>query len=137
MTAAKCNRSSEEVYFLKECEMELARGASHIASMLHAESIHAAVKETALLFETSHGRDDLNLFLLELARKLEQRGKPEAVAALQDFIRRGRSRGIEELEAIPSFIRQSPGQKPQGARSQNGKASATADAAQKKNQRRT
>jgi hypothetical protein len=65
MTAAKCNRSSEEVYFLKECEMELARGASHIASMLHAESIHAAVKETAVLFETSHERDDMNLFLLE------------------------------------------------------------------------
>jgi hypothetical protein len=131
MTAAKCNRTSEEAHFLKECEMELERGASHIASMLHAESIHAAVKETALLFETSHGRDDLKLFLLELARKLKQRGKPEAVTVLQEFIKRGRSRGIEELEAIPSFIRQSPGQKPQGARSQNGKASATADVAQK------
>jgi hypothetical protein len=131
MTAAKCNRTSEEAHFLKECEMELARGASHIASMLHAETIHAAVKETALLFETSHGRDDLNQFLLELARKLEQRGKPEAVAVLQDFIKGGRSREIEELEAIPSFIRQSPAQKPQGARSQNGKASATADVARK------
>ena len=92
MTAAKCNSTSEEAHFLEGCEMELARGASHIASMLHAESIHAAVKETALLFETSHGRDDLNQFLLELARKLEQRGKPEAVAVLQDFLKCGRSR---------------------------------------------
>lgn len=63
--------------------------------MLYAESIHAAVKETALLFEISQGRDDLKLFLRALAEKLEQRGKPEAVAVLQDFIERGCSREIE------------------------------------------
>lgn len=89
MTATKRNPASDEAQFLKEYEMELARGASHIASMLCAESIHAAVKETALQFEISHGRDDLDLFLRALARKLEQRGKPEAVAVLQDFIKRG------------------------------------------------
>ena len=85
MTAIKRNRASEEAQFLKECEMELARGFSHIASILYAEIIHAAVKETALQFEISHGRDHLKLFLRALARKLEQRGKPEAVAVLQDF----------------------------------------------------
>ena len=120
------------VQFLKEYEMELARGASHIASMLHAESIHAAVKETALLFETSHGRDDLKLFLRVLTEKLQQRGKPEAVAVLHDFIKHGSSRGIEEHGAMPLSTRQPTAQKPQGTRSQKGKASATADVARKK-----
>jgi hypothetical protein len=131
MTAIKRNRASEEAQFLKECEMELARGSSHIASMLHTGSIHAAVKETALLFEASHGRDDLNLFLLALARKLEQRGRPEAVAVIQDFIKRGSSRGIEERGAMPSSTRQPPAQKQQGTRSQKGMTSAMTDVVQK------
>ena len=132
MTAIKRNRALEEAQLLKEYEMELARGASHIASMLHTESIHAAVKETALLFETSRGRDDLKLFLRALTEKLEQRGKPEAVAILHDFIKHGRSRRIEKHAAMRSPTLQHPAQKPQDTRSQKGKVSATADAPRKK-----
>jgi hypothetical protein len=70
--------------------MELARAASHISSMLYTESMGAAVRETVLLFEASHGRDDLEPFARALLDRLEQRGKPEAVKVLLDFIERGR-----------------------------------------------
>jgi hypothetical protein len=113
MTAIKRGRASKEAQFLEECEMDLARGSSHIASMLYAESIYAAVNETALLFEIAHGRDHLKLFLRALARKLEQREKPEAVAVLQDFIKRERSRAIEEHGAMPLSTRRCSVQKPQ------------------------
>jgi hypothetical protein len=132
MTAVKRNPASDEVRFLKEYEMDLARGSSHIASMLYPESIHVAVKETVLLFEARHGRDDLKTFLHALIKKLEQRGKPEAVKVLQDFIKRGRSPGIGEPGATPLDTRQSRAQKPQGTPSQKAKARATADPAQKK-----
>ncbi|MFL9869930.1 hypothetical protein PQR67_37715 [Paraburkholderia fungorum] len=132
MTATERKRAPEDAQFLKECEMELARGASHIASMLYAESIHAAVKETAALFEISHRRDDLKLFLRALAEKLEQRGKPEAVAALQDFIMRGRSCGTEEHGATPSSTHRPLAQKPPGTRSQKGGTSATTHVAKKR-----
>jgi hypothetical protein len=92
---------------MKEYEIYMARGASHIASMLHAESIHAAVKETGL------------------ARKLEQRRKPEAAAVLQHFIKRSRSRGVEELEAMLSLIRKFPAQRNGGCRAKKTAADVT------------
>ncbi|MFL9906846.1 hypothetical protein [Paraburkholderia sp. RL17-337-BIB-A] len=88
--AAKRKRSTDDVRRFNGCEMELARGASHIASMLYEQSIHAAVRETVLQFEACHGRDDLKGFAEALLRKLEQRGKPEAVKVLHDFIEHGR-----------------------------------------------
>ncbi|MFL9909975.1 hypothetical protein [Paraburkholderia sp. RL17-337-BIB-A] len=69
--------------------MELARGASHIASVLYEHSIHAAVRETLLQFEACHGREDLKGFAYALLGRLEQRCKPEAVKVLHDFIEHG------------------------------------------------
>jgi len=75
---------------MDQYEMELARAASHIASMLYEQSISAAVRETLLQFEASHGREDLKGYASALLERVEQRGKPEAVKALRDFIVRGR-----------------------------------------------
>jgi hypothetical protein len=99
--AAKPKRSSDDVQRLDGCEMELARGSSHIASMLYEQSIHAAVSETLLQFETGHGREDLQAFAYALLGRLEQRGKPEAVRLLRDFIKYGR---LPELTAGTSAI---------------------------------
>lgn len=88
--AVKRERSPDDVRRLNGCEMELARGASHIASMLYEHSIHAAVRETLVQFEASHGRDDLKGFADALLSKLEQRGKQEAVKVLHGFLKHGR-----------------------------------------------
>lgn len=85
MRAKRRKSSSEAARFLQEFEAELARGASHIASMLYAESLHAAVQETARTFETSYGREDLELFLQALAEKLETRGRPDAAAVVRSL----------------------------------------------------
>ena len=71
-------------------EMELSRGASHIASMLYEQSMLTAVAETIREFEASHGRNDLKAFAHALRRRLEQRGKPAAAKVLQHFIEYGR-----------------------------------------------
>lgn len=88
--AAKRKRSTDDVRRFNGCEMELARGASHIASMLYEHSIHAAVRETLLQFEACHGREDLKGFADALLGRLEQRCKPEAVKVLHHFIEHGR-----------------------------------------------
>ena len=99
--AAKPKRSSDDIQRLVGCEMELARGSSHIASMLYERSIHAAVSETLLQFEAGHGREDLQAFAYALLGRLEQRGKPEAVRLLRDFIKQGR---LPELMAETSAL---------------------------------
>ena len=92
MKAAKRKRSSDAVRRFNGCEMELARGASHIASMLYEQSIRAAVRETLLQFEACHGREDLKGFASVLLGRLEQRGKPEAVKLLREFLEHGIAR---------------------------------------------
>lgn len=87
---AKRKRSSDDVRRFNGCEMELARGASHIASTLYEHSIRAAVRETLLQFEAYHEPQDVKAFAHALLGKLEQRGKPEAVKVLHDFIEHGR-----------------------------------------------
>jgi hypothetical protein len=86
----KRSRMFDEAPHLNKYEMELARGASHIASMLYEQSTLAAVRETIQDFESSHGRDELKAFAHALRRRLEQREKPEATRVLQDFIECGR-----------------------------------------------
>ena len=84
------NRAFEETSRLSDYEMELSRGASHIASMLYEQSMLAAVTETIQEFEASHGRNDLKVFAHALRRRLEQRGKPAAAWVLKHFIECGR-----------------------------------------------
>lgn len=103
MKAVKRKWSSDDVRRLNGCEMELARGALHVASMLHEQSIHAAVRETLVQFKASHGRDDLKGFADALLSRLEQRGKPEAVKVLRDFLEEGRLTE-ETASALPGPV---------------------------------
>lgn len=89
MKGAKRKRSTDDVRRFNGYEMELARGASHIASMLYEHSIHAAVRETLLQFEACHGCEDLKGFADALLERLGQRCRPEAVKVLHDFIEHG------------------------------------------------
>jgi hypothetical protein len=96
---AKRNGTFDEAPRLNKYEVELARGASSIASMLYGESMLAAVSESILEFEAVHGGDDLKRFAHAVPRRLEQRGKPAATRVLQDFIERGRL-----PEEVPSAL---------------------------------
>ncbi len=71
--------------------------------MLHEQSIHAAVRETLVQFKASHGRDDLKGFADALLSRLEQRGKPEAVKVLRDFLEEGRLTE-ETVSALPGPV---------------------------------
>ncbi|MGF6810742.1 hypothetical protein OKW30_005934 [Paraburkholderia sp. Clong3] len=99
MKAVKQDAAFDQAPRLNQYEMELSRGASHIASTLYEESMLAAVSETILHFEASHGRDDLKSFAHALLRRLEQRGRPLAGKVLQRFIERGRL--PEEVPSAP------------------------------------
>ncbi|MFL9856753.1 hypothetical protein PQR72_13635 [Paraburkholderia madseniana] len=90
MKALKRKGACDEAPHLNHYEMELARGASHIASVMYEETMHSAVRETVFLFEALHGRDDLKAFSDALIGRLEQRGKPAAVKVLRYFIEHGR-----------------------------------------------
>jgi hypothetical protein len=87
---AKRNGAFEETSRLSDYEMELSRGASHIASMLYEQSMLAAVGETIQEFEASRGRNELQAFAHALRRRLEQRAKPAAAWVLQHFMECGR-----------------------------------------------
>jgi hypothetical protein len=123
--AAKPKRSSDEVRRFDGNEMELARGASHIASMLYEHSIRAAVGETLLQFEGCHGREDLQAFAYALLGKLEQRGKPEAVKLLYAFLEHGRLPEVTPgALPVPVATRKPVVRKRRMARSMIGRAAA-------------
>ncbi|EIM96168.1 hypothetical protein WQE_35570 [Paraburkholderia hospita] len=63
-------------------ELELAVGASYIASMLHAASRSSCVDELVLGFVRQHGSVDLKRFLLALVGKLHARGNTEDALAV-------------------------------------------------------
>ncbi|MFP6560051.1 hypothetical protein WJ542_17380 [Paraburkholderia sp. B3] len=62
--------------------LELARGASHIASTLSAQSRAAAIAEVVDGFVLQYGETDLAVFLEVLADRLMQRGANEAATAV-------------------------------------------------------
>ena len=93
MTTGRRNRTAGDAQWLADHEMELARSASHIASMLHKESMQAAVREILLKFEAAHGCEESKIFTHALARKLEERGNLRAVEMLREFVKRGQSPG--------------------------------------------
>lgn len=78
--------ASQEVKFQTRYEVDLARGASHIASMLYADSIKSALLETLRAFEKQHGRGDYRIFMSALAQRLENRDRAHAVAMLRYLI---------------------------------------------------
>ena len=88
LKAAKRKRSSDDVGRLTGCEMELARGASHIASMLYEHSIRAAVREILLQFEACHGPHDVKAFAHALLGRLARQARVSQGDC--DFIEHGR-----------------------------------------------
>jgi len=62
--------------------LELARGASIIASSLGETSLTQAVNETLPDFLENHGSGELEPFIRLLGERLEQRGRADAVRRL-------------------------------------------------------
>jgi hypothetical protein len=65
--------------------LELARGASHIASMLSAATQEAAVQEVMQEFVAARGTAGLDAFCWLLAERLEKRGCAAAATKARDF----------------------------------------------------
>lgn len=65
--------------------LELARGASHIASMLSAATQQAAVHEIVHEFVAAQGRAELDAFCWLLAERLEKRGCTAGATKARDF----------------------------------------------------
>lgn len=130
MKAAKRKLLWDDVRRLDGCDMELARGASHIASMLYEHSMLLAVRETLLQFEACHRHHDVKAFAHALLGKLQQRGKPEAVKVLHDFIEHGRlPEPTSGAPHGPDSGRKRGAQSLRGIQPSMGKARATAKAA--------
>jgi hypothetical protein len=72
--------------------LELARGASHIASTLSAQGRAAAIAEVIDGFVLQYGETDLPVFLEVLADRLTQRGAKEAATAIGDAAQRAARR---------------------------------------------
>ena len=70
----------------KTYELELARGASHIASMMYPSTINAALDETARAFVRRYGLGDLPVFLATLAEELIKRRRSEAAACVRRML---------------------------------------------------
>ena len=107
MTPRERGRAPQEIKFEAGCEMNLARGASHIASMLYADSIQSALLETLRAFEKEHGRGDYRIFMSALAQRLEDRGRPQAVAML---------RYLMEHDDLGGFVSSAPKSAPVSGR---------------------
>ncbi|MGT2477608.1 hypothetical protein [Paraburkholderia terrae] len=63
-------------------QLELARGASVIASMLSAENVAAAIDETLSGFLGAYGTTDLKPFIQLLDQRLMARNRSDAAATL-------------------------------------------------------
>ncbi len=92
--AHKKPRQSGLYYYEAAYSLELARGASHISSMLSAATQEGAVHEVMREFIATHGRAALDAFCWLLAERLEKRGCAAAAMQARDF---DTSRRMREL----------------------------------------
>jgi hypothetical protein len=99
MKSSERNRIADEVRCRQKYEVELAQGASHIASMLYPHTLKDAVQETVRAFADRHGREELRMFLSTLASQLEYRGCDDAVPLIQDVAQRTNSARFNEYLA--------------------------------------
>ncbi|MFD1560503.1 hypothetical protein ACFSHT_33510 [Paraburkholderia silviterrae] len=67
-------RQSGMYYYESAWSLELARGASHIASTLSAATLQAAVHEVVQEFVAAQGSAELDAFCWLLAERLDKRG---------------------------------------------------------------
>jgi hypothetical protein len=70
-------------------QMELAVGASHVASMLYPASRNACVEELSANFVARHGTLDLKRFLTALAEKLDARANNDGALAVRHYAAHG------------------------------------------------
>ncbi|MEX3941754.1 hypothetical protein AB4Y44_19775 [Paraburkholderia sp. BR10937] len=92
--AHKKPRQGGLYYYEAAYSLELARGASHISSMLSAATQEGAVHEVMREFIATHGRAALEVFSWLLAERLEKRGCAAAAMQARGF---GASRRTPEL----------------------------------------
>ncbi|WP_244744934.1 hypothetical protein [Paraburkholderia terricola] len=78
MTSAIAVRA---IYFL-----ELARGCSHVSSMLTPDTCTRAITEVIGEFRNLYGDEEVALFKELLAEDLERRGKGDAALEVRDFV---------------------------------------------------
>ncbi|MGT2477607.1 hypothetical protein [Paraburkholderia terrae] len=74
----------KQTWLFRQCEidfqLELARGASCIASCCTDASLQRLVQETVLCFLQTHGPERFTVFRSLLAARLVARGQPKAAA---------------------------------------------------------
>jgi hypothetical protein len=99
MKSSERNRISDEVRCRQKYEVELAQGASHIASMLYPHTLRDAVQETVRAFAERHGREELRMFLPTLASELEYRGCGDAMPLIQEVAQHTNSARFTEYLA--------------------------------------
>ncbi|HEY4806052.1 MAG TPA: hypothetical protein VIH96_25845 [Paraburkholderia sp.] len=81
-------------YYESAYALELARGASHIASMLSAATQEAGVQEVLQEFAVMHGTAALDAFCWLLAERLEKRGCAAGAKKARDFDTSGLAREL-------------------------------------------
>ncbi|WP_321948673.1 hypothetical protein [Paraburkholderia sp. J10-1] len=81
-------------YYEAAYSLELARGASHISSMLSAATQESAVHEVMREFIATHGRAELDAFCWLLAERLDKRGCAAAAMKARDFDASRRMRAL-------------------------------------------
>ncbi|HKR40484.1 MAG TPA: hypothetical protein VJU59_12530 [Paraburkholderia sp.] len=92
--AHKRPRQGGLCYYEAAYSLELARGASHISSMLSEATQASAVHEVVHEFIATHGRAELDVFCWLLAERLEKRGCAAAAMKARDY---DASRRMREL----------------------------------------
>ncbi|MEM5424769.1 hypothetical protein [Paraburkholderia ferrariae] len=83
--AHKKPRQGGLYYYEAAYSLELARGASHISSMLSTATQEGAVQEVMREFIATHGRTALDVFSWLLAERLDKRGCAAAAIKARDF----------------------------------------------------
>ncbi|MGF6482481.1 hypothetical protein [Paraburkholderia sp. JPY419] len=81
----RSGRQAEKNRYRSTYLLELARGSSHIASTLGADSRQAAIAEVLCEFGLQYGKDKLPVFRALLAESLEDRDNPDAARAVLSF----------------------------------------------------
>ncbi|MGT2477622.1 hypothetical protein [Paraburkholderia terrae] len=82
----KCNRFKAALPHIEvRYALELARGASVIASTLSEASLMQAVGDTLSGFVVAHGMADLDAFIYVLGERLMQRDRPDALKIIASW----------------------------------------------------
>jgi hypothetical protein len=96
-------RQSGLYHYESAYSLELARGASHISSMLSAVTVESAVQQVLQEFVATHGATALDAFCWLLAERLDKRGCAVGAEKAREFdtacLARGRV-GMDRLERM-------------------------------------